>query len=410
MKTQLLSVIRGGVYRGMLGGLTRRQFLERFWQKRPLLVRQALPDFSGVTDRAGLFRLASLRSVESRLVHRAGSRWTMVQGPQTAARLRRMPARDWTLLVQGANLHLPAADRLLRRFDFIPRARLDDVMVSYAAPGGGVGPHIDSYDVFLLQAGGSRIWRLARPRSGADRALIEDAPLKLLRRFAPDEELLLDPGDMLYLPPGWAHDGIAGTAGMTCSIGFRAPTHRELVSEFLLRQADRIAAHEAMDALYADPGLRLQRHSARIPPAMIALTHQLLRRQQFTRDDVSGFLGEYLSEPKATVAFDPPHSALTPSRFDQQLRRTGVRLDRRTLMLFEGGGIYINGVPFAPAAATVRPLRLLADARSLPPRRNSAPMLKLLHSWYVSGWLHPGCDDPAETPGRRAPDHHQSRR
>lgn len=395
MKTQLLDAQRldaqpGGMPGGLLGGLTAREFLARFWQKRPLLVRQAVPGFSGVTDRAGLFRLAAREAVESRLVRRVGARWSLLHGPLSAGQLRRMPARNWTLLVQGVNLHLAAADRLLRRFDFIPHARLDDLMVSHAAPGGGVGPHLDSYDVFLLQASGSRVWRIARPRGTTARALVEGAPLKILRCFEPEDEYLLEPGDMLYLPPGWAHEGIALDAGITCSVGFRAPSRRELVAEFLQRYAERVDARGAMAGLYADPGLRPQRHAAQVPASMLAQTHRLLSRLRFTRARVAGFLGEYLSEPKATVVFDPPRRPLPPGRFAERIGRAGVRLDLRTIMLVDGNSAYVNGERVTPAVSVMKALRTLADTRSLAPRRNGAGLRELLYAWYAAGWLHPG--------------------
>ena len=187
-----------------LGGLPARIFLHRHWQKRPLLVRGALPGWRVLTKRA-LFALSGRDDVESRLVERLGERWSVTHGPIVRSRLARARLRGWTLLVQGVNLHLPAADRLLRRFDFLPQARLDDVMVSYAAPGGGVGPHCDSYDVFLLQGPGRRIWRFSRPK---DYSLVPGAPLKLIKDFDAEEELLVEPGDLLYLPPGWGHEGI----------------------------------------------------------------------------------------------------------------------------------------------------------------------------------------------------------
>src|SRR6202162_2893557 len=160
----------------LLGGLSASVFLSKYWQKKPLLVRQALGGFRGLLSRAELFALAGRDDVESRLVRHARGRWTLAQGPFRAADLKNLPPRDWTVLVPGVYLHFPAADALLRRFAFIPYARLDDVMVSYAAPGGGVGPHVDSYDVFLLQGEGRRRWRIGAQR---DVSLKPSLPLKI---------------------------------------------------------------------------------------------------------------------------------------------------------------------------------------------------------------------------------------
>ena len=368
---------------GVLGQIGAPAFLARHWQKRPLLIRQAIAEFSGVVDRTGLFRLAGRAAVESRLVQRKNGRWSLLHGPLTAAHLRRMPVRDWTLLVQGVNQHLPAADRLLRRFSFIPHARLDDLMVSYAAPGGGVGPHVDSYDVFLLQAQGSRVWRIARPRKGRVPRLVEGVPLKILRDFSPDEEYLLEPGDMLYLPPGWAHDGTALEPGMTCSIGFRAPAHQELVTEFLVRHAEQLN----IPGLYADPGLKRQRHPAQLPPGLIAETRRLLSRLRFTQSDVATFLGQYLSEPKANIVFDAPRRPMSKRHFSEQARRAGVDLDPRTLMLSEGRHVYVNGERTVPATLALEDLRTLADQRALGPGLYASAVHDQLYSWYVAGWL-----------------------
>jgi 50S ribosomal protein L16 3-hydroxylase len=181
-------------------------------------------------DKRALFALAARSDIESRLVERRGNKWQVTHGPLSQSRLRRAGARNWTLLVNGVNYYSARAEALLRRFSFIPQARLDDVMVSYAAPGGGVGPHFDSYDVFLVQAAGRRLWRLARPQHFA---LVPDAPLSLIDGFRAQEEYLLEPGDMLYLPPGWGHDGVALDAYFTCSIDFRAPAGAELAVGFL---------------------------------------------------------------------------------------------------------------------------------------------------------------------------------
>lgn len=367
-------------------------FLARFWQKRPLLIRKAMPDAGNVIDRTELFRLAAHADVESRLVWRGvgrNSRWHLAHGPLSASRLRGMPARDWTVLVQGVNLHVPAADRLLRHFSFIPHARLDDLMVSYAATGGGVGPHMDSYDVFLIQASGNRIWRIGRPRGPEARTLVENAPLKILRHFKPEDEYLLEPGDLLYLPPGWAHEGTAATAGMTLSVGFRAPAQGELLSEFLQRHAEQLADRADLRALYADPRLRLQSHPAAIPPGMIAATQALLDKLTFSRADIAGFLGQYLSEPKARVIFERPRPALSLARFTNALAGAGARLDARTIMLFNGSKFFVNGEPVAAAPTVRAALTVLADSRGLPAGRRSAALCELLHGWYVAGWLHP---------------------
>jgi 50S ribosomal protein L16 3-hydroxylase len=368
----------------LLGTLSPRAFLARHWQKRPLLVRNALSGFHGPVDRDVLFELAGREDVESRLVRRARGRWSLAHGPFTTRELARFPARNATLLVQGVNLFVPELEALLRRFAFVPHARLDDVMVSYAVPGGGVGPHFDSYDVFLLQGVGRRRWRISAQR---DRTLDPRAPLRILARFAPERDWVLGPGDLLYLPPGHAHEGEALDECTTYSIGFRAPAAGELATEFLGWLGERIA----LEGLYSDPDLTLQRHPAQLGDAMVSRVAAMLRRVRWSEREVGRFLGTYLSEPKPNVIFTRPSPALSCARFARAVARQGVRLDARTLMLFRGRRLYVNGeeVDMPPAARTA--LVSLADARALPAGETpTSPLLELLHEWYVAGYLQPG--------------------
>ncbi|MDH4094593.1 MAG: cupin domain-containing protein [Betaproteobacteria bacterium] len=354
----------------LLGGLSARQFLRRYWQKRPLLVRGALPGFRGVASRAQLAALAGRPDVESRLVRRRGGRWHVVHGPLECTGL----ARNATLLVSGVNLHRAAADALLRRFHFLPQARLDDVMVSWAGTGGGVGPHVDSYDVFLVQGAGRRVWRLQRPRAWR---MVEGAPLRLIADFAPDEEFLVEPGDVLYVPPGWGHDGVALEECQTCSVGLRAPLGEELAAAFL----DFLHERGLPRARYRDPGLRPARHSAQIPAAMFAHAAGVLARIRWTRRDVGEFLGRYLTTPKPHVVFFPPRRPLPRAAFARRLRRAPVALDRRSLMLYRGAQVYLNG-----EALVARPaLRALADRRSA---RLPSSLAETAYGWYLSGYLH----------------------
>ena len=281
------------------GGLSARDFLRRYWQRKPLLVRGALPRIGALLGRRALFSLARRPEVESRLVWRRGSRWHVEQGPLASARLARMPPRGWTLLVNGVNLHSGRAENLLRLFSFVPQARLDDVMVSYAAPGGGVGPHTDSYDVFLLQGPGRRVWRLERARRFAPEP---GAPLRLIADFRPDEEYLLEAGDLLYLPPGWGHDGVALDACFTYSIGFRAPRGAELAAAFL----DYLHERGLPDVAYRDPGLVPARRPAEIGTRMIEHAGEVLGRLRWSGSDVRILLGRYLTLPKPHVVFRPP--------------------------------------------------------------------------------------------------------
>jgi 50S ribosomal protein L16 3-hydroxylase len=347
-----------------------------------LFVRGALPGFRDLLDRDALSGLAMRDDVESRLVERRRGRWQVTHGPVPRARLRHAGRVDWTLLVSGLNLHLPAADRLLRRFDFLPQARLDDLMVSYAAPGGGVGPHEDAYDVFLLQGRGRRLWRLSRPRAFD---IVADAPLRLIKNFVAEDEWLAEPGDLLYLPPGWGHDGVALESCTTYSIGFRAPRSDELAAAFL----DWLHARGLPTRpRYRDPGLRATSRSARVPRSMIAYAHDAVDRIRWSQTDITRFLGEYLTTPKPQVVFRAPHPALGRARFDARLRQSLVVLDARTQLLVVGRGLFLNGEQLQLGAAGRRTLSAFADARQLAGTRLARGVPgDLLYAWYRHGVL-----------------------
>ena len=335
----------------MLGGLTSREFLRRHWQKRPLYVRNAAPRSTLVLDARKLFTLASRDDIESRVVVRKARTYETTQGPFTEVRERK---RDWTILVSGVNLHDAKADALLRRFSFIPQARLDDVMVSYATPGGGVGPHIDSYDVFLLQGAGRRRWAIS---NGENRSVYTAAP-----------------GDLLYLPPGWRHDGVALEPCFTYSIGFRAPRGAELAAAFL----DWLHERGLPDARYRDPQLKPSRRGAEIPSTMIDFAARALARIRWSRSDVASFLGEYLSMPKSHVVF----------RTGRHARGSMVRLDLKTQLLYTGSRFFINGDAFTVPARAARTLRALADERAAAASTLArAGLGRLISEWQRRGYL-----------------------
>jgi 50S ribosomal protein L16 3-hydroxylase len=366
----------------LLGGLSASAFLSKHWQKQPTLIRAAVPSFVGVVSRPQLFDLAARDDVDSRCVRRVRGRYVVESGPFRVAALKQMPVRDWTLLVHGVNLFVSEADRLLRRFSFIPYARLDDVMVSYAAPGGGVGPHFDSYDVFLLQGPGRRRWRYGRQ---ADLALRPESPLKILRRFVPEHDATLAPGDMLYLPPDIAHDGVAVDECMTYSIGFRAPQNQEIVDAFVDHLRDNVVA----TGRYADPDLRATSHPGLIGGGMRRKFAKAIDGVRWSSDDVGRFVGGFLTEPKQNVVFTPPPNT-SRSKFIALVSRHGVRLDPRTQLLYDDAWIFVNGDTVSPSTHDVASLRRLADCRALSATECSglsAETHGLLYEWYRHGFL-----------------------
>ena len=380
----------------LLGGLSPAAFMRRFWQKKPLLVRQAWPGVQPPLPRAELFALAGREGVESRLVlrgeHGAPGRhappWQARHGPFARRALPALARPGWTLLVQGLDLHVPAAHAMLAPFRFVPAARLDDLMVSWASAGGGVGPHADSYDVFLLQVQGRRRWRVAPPGAAG---FVEGLPLKILRHFKPVHDWVLEPGDMLYLPPGWGHDGVAeGNECMTCSVGFRAPTGPELARELLHRLADEAGDADAADAasgpgrttpFYADASQPATPTPGAVPQALHRFAQRAVAKLMRDPKALERALGECLSEPKAQVWFDA--GAPLP-------QRTAVVLDARTRMLYDTRHIFINGESLRAVGRDARLVKRLADRRRLDAdevARLSTEALSCLRQWAEAGWI-----------------------
>jgi len=364
----------------LLGGMSAEVFLKTYWQKKPLQIKNAIPGFSGLLSPEELAGLACEEGVQSRLVSNRRGKWRVEDGPFAESRFLKLPEKNWTLLVQDVNHHLDEADRLLRKFSFIPYARLDDLMVSYAPDGGGVGPHFDSYDVFLLQGQGKRLWRISEQR---DLSLVEDAPLRILKHFETQQEWLLEPGDMLYLPPHIAHWGIAVGDCMTYSIGFRAPSVQELVSEFLNYLQEKSTAQ----GMYTDPGLEQQLHPAEISDDMLNQVSGMLSDIQWDKSDVPSFLGCYLSAPKQHVIIDQP-DYMSESAFRKKLQREGISLALNSQLLFYGENLFLNGEEIRAEDAIQGQLRQLADDRQLPAGFEAYEgLVELLHQWYLDGYL-----------------------
>jgi len=365
----------------LLGNLTPQTFLQQYWQKKPLLVRNALPGFNGLLNRQELIELAGYEDAQSRLVTYKNHQWKLKHGPLHANDFKRLSNFAWSLLVQDVNHFLPSASDLLLKFSFIPCARLDDLMVSYAPAGGGIGPHYDSYDVFLLQGSGRRRWDIAADYDGT---LIPDAPLKILQQFKAEQSWILEPGDMLYLPPNYAHHGIAVDDCMTYSIGFRAPSHQELVTQFLIYLQD----HLTVDGWYTDPDLKLQGNPLAISASMREKMHAILKQIKWTSTDMDRFLGIYLTEPKAHVFFDPPEQPLSFKQFSSAIQKRPVQLDLKSRMLCDRNHIFINGEIYSADAATQKTLSILTDRQKKFTTNNlNTETEKILYEWYVNGYV-----------------------
>jgi 50S ribosomal protein L16 3-hydroxylase len=362
---------------GFLAHLSPDDFMRRYWQKKPLLVRCALPQAADTIDRNTLFSLACQDGVESRLVAKLGDTWSLRSGPFKRRSLPALAQPGWTVLVQGVDLHHASVHTLLSHFRFLPSVRLDDVMVSWASDGGGVGPHVDSYDVFLLQLEGRRRWRIG---PATDTGLEQGIPLKILRHFEPTHTWDLDPGDMLYLPPGWAHDGVALGPCMTASIGFRAPAKQALGREVLQAMLDGAEPPE-LDALYQDRSQAATANPGKIPPQLSVFAQTAIERFLRQPQALACALGEVLSEPKPTVWFESGPA---------YMEGCSVKLNCRTRMAYDTHHIFINGESFCASGRDARVMRYLADTGVLLPKhidQLGEQAQQLVQEWLQAGWL-----------------------
>ncbi len=352
------------------------------WQRKHHLVRQALPDFQGVVTPKEVLTLATRDEAQARLIIREGKTWHVEHGPFSAKALKSLPAKNWTILVQGLNALVPEADALMRQFAFIPYARLDDVMVSLAAPGGGVGPHFDSYDVFLLQGQGRRRWKIS---TQSDLTLRANTPLKILKNFSAEDEWTLAPGDMLYLPPRNAHDGIAIDTCLTFSIGFRAPSAQEIIVSGLEAIVDDQRALAVMQSrLSTDRRLTATTSPAHIPTQYADAFERTLNQMKWARADAEKLAGIYASTPKSNVFFDAPDPTISLAQFTKKIITSTLMFDANTIALYDSNAIYINGeVHLNPTL-----LRNFLDTRTRPPARSfNANETQLLYEWFCCGWV-----------------------
>ncbi|MBL0252822.1 MAG: cupin domain-containing protein [Polaromonas sp.] len=377
----------------LLGGISPAEFMRKYWQKKPCIIRNAIPNFKPLLSRQELFALSQNQDVESRLIVSNGDKWSLAHGPMTAKQIPSIKKPNWTLLVQGVDLHHSAVNELKTRFRFAPDARLDDLMISYATDGGGVGPHFDSYDVFLLQAHGTRRWRIGKQKDGTLQA---NVPLRILSNFKPELSFDLEPGDMLYLPPRYAHDGVAIGECMTYSIGFKVPKQVDLGRELLLRYADAVDEENLPDeeltkpvklkpeVLYRDADQEATPNPAQIPTALLEFAQQAIAKAMADPDALARHLGEHLSEPKSNVWFDAPEGAVKLSR------KRGVKLALQSQMMFDKRHIFLNGESWRAAGKDAKLMQKLANQRFLDASdlvKASEDAIGLLQDWLEQGWL-----------------------
>ena len=379
-----------------LGGISPGVFMRDYWQKKPLLVRQAFANFAAPLTGKEILTLAKREHAESRLITRRGvgknAAWHLQQGPLTGNNFRAAADSIWTVLVQDTQHFSHEAQQLLQCFNFIPNARLDDLMVSYAVRGGGVGPHLDSYDVFLVQGQGQRRWQISRQQN---LRLKPDLPLKILAQFKAEEDWILNTGDMLYLPPGVAHHGVAQTDDcVTWSIGCRAPSQQEIADAFLDYLRDEIK----LNGQYRDPDLRATTKPGAISADMLRRVSAMLadvRKAVAAKKHVQQFFGRLLTEPKSHVYFDAPVAGLTLPAFAKCAGTRGLTLDLKTRLLYDHRHLYLNGEIKLKSALKTANCRkawcVLADTRTLTIaqiKTLSPAQLASFYDAYCDGLIH----------------------
>ncbi|MBB3330364.1 50S ribosomal protein L16 3-hydroxylase [Halomonas campaniensis] len=360
----------------MLGGLTAAEFLRDYWQQKPLLIRGALADFECPLDPDELAGLACEEGVEARLVEEQGAEgpWQVRHGPFDERTFARLPERDWTLLVQAVDHYVPEVAELLEAFDFLPRWRLDDIMISYAPPGGSVGPHVDQYDVFLLQGSGQRRWQLGG-RVGDDAPILAGIDLRILERFTVEDgdDWVLEPGDLLYLPPGWAHHGVSQSDDcLTLSVGFRAPSADEAITSF----ADYLGEQLPASWRYADAGMAPPADPAELDDAAVARMRSLILETLDDPAQLAQWFGRVMTQPKYVDQLVPSETPTDPGTLvvalqegAELIRSPGSRFAWRTLddghaTLFADGDGATCALALARHLASDAPLD--AEALALP--------------------------------------------
>lgn len=351
----------------LLGDLSATEFLADFWQQKPLLIRNALPAFADPLTAEELAGLAMEDFVESRLVCTDGSSavCSTRDGPFDRAELQTLGECNWTLLVQAVDQHVEAVARLRELCSFLPQWRLDDVMVSCAAPGGGVGPHFDQYDVFLLQGQGTRLWRIG-PACNANTRQFDNGGLHCIAPFTPLAEHTLHSGDVLYLPPGIAHWGIAETQSLSYSLGFRAPSHAEVLAEW----SQSVAGDLDNQLRYRDPAPLPAEGGSLIESKSIDCLQQILRRYVDDRDLLARWFGSWVTEPRYPENL-PDHTIYSEQQLQVCMRRRkSLRRSLATRMalteLRHGWVLFVDGGAVAVANNSL-PLAQLLIAKSTIP-------------------------------------------
>jgi len=344
----------------ILGKISNDVFLKKYWQKKPLLIRDAIKNFKSPITEKDLFRIAQNENAISRLIEFKRGIWQVKYGPFKKLDLPKKINTPWTILVQNINHHLPFAESFLNLFKFIPYARLDDLMVSFATKKGSVGPHFDSYDVFLFQAKGEREWKISEQKKFS---LDKKSAIKIITNFKVKNTWVLKPGDLLYLPPNVGHWGVSQSDDcLTYSIGFRAPGTSEIQSKFLDFIQDNLITNK--NDLYRDPNLNLQKNPAEINSNMIKKMQRIVNQLRWNTNSINNFIGQLLTEPIEGAVFQTSKS-MTVEVFIKDLVKKPLKLNPKTRMLFIKNNFYINGELIEADKKSIMYLKQLANDREI---------------------------------------------
>jgi len=344
----------------ILGKISNDVFLKKYWQKKPLLIRDAIKNFKSPITEKDLFRIAQNENAISRLIEFKRGIWQVKYGPFKKLDLPKKINTPWTILVQNMNHHLPFAESFLNLFKFIPYARLDDLMVSFATKKGSVGPHFDSYDVFLFQAKGEREWKISEQKKFS---LDKKSAIKIITNFKVKNTWVLKPGDLLYLPPNVGHWGVSQSDDcLTYSIGFRASGTFEIQSKFLDFIQDNLITNK--NDLYRDPNLNLQKNPAEINSNMIKKIQRIVNQLRWNTNSINNFIGQLLTEPIEGAVFETSKS-MTAEVFIKDLIKKPLKLNPKTRMLFIKNNFFINGELIEADKKSIMYLKQLANDREI---------------------------------------------
>ncbi|MBV1919081.1 MAG: cupin domain-containing protein, partial [Pseudomonadales bacterium] len=355
----------------ILGGLSIKAFFKDYWQKKPLFVKNAFPDIGSMISADELAGLSLEPHIESRLIQEhKNNQWQLEHGPFSDTRFSELPESHWTLIVQAVDLHIPEFSQFLDTFKFIPSWRLDDIMITYATDQGSVGPHYDYYDVFLIQLDGKRQWQSGQ-QCDEDTALLPDLPVRILSQFDTNDTWNVEPGDLLYLPPGLAHHGVADGECMTLSVGFRAPSNKDLLSSYTDHQLDQLQDNQR----YTDPDLEPQNNTGWIPPSAIEKVKDQLLSSLEKPNALEHWVGQYLSAAKYDN--EDSEASIEPLNINDVLLCCNERIpflrDETSRMVYTGKVcdqpelLFINGKQMDFPDSANKLVQLCCHHRSLPP-------------------------------------------